>query len=76
MTTYSYRLTLNDREVIALEEALTTYLELCDSGGAERPNSKIRPHPRAIKSVLDRLYSEMTMTSTSSFCWPSAKGPQ
>jgi hypothetical protein len=70
MTTYSYRITLNDREVIALKEALMTYLELCDTGRAERPDSKVRPHPRAIRGILERLDSDTRMTSTSSSCWP------
>jgi hypothetical protein len=70
MTTYSYRLDLNDREVIAVEEALLTYLELCKKGHANRVGAKCTPAPSAIEHVLWRLHSSPTMTSTSSFCWP------
>lgn len=67
MTTFSYRIDMNEIEAIAVEEALLKYLELCEKGEADREPKTRNPHPRAIKEVLSRLRSSMTLTSTNNF---------
>ena len=76
MTTYRYRLVLDDSEVIAVQEALVRYLESGQGRGwlSGRRNKVPKPHMvhlLLIKNVLGRLHSEAVMTSTSSSCWPS-----
>lgn len=71
MTTYSYRIALNDREMSVVKEALLTYLELCKSGQMAHLEPKSIPNTRAIEDVISRLFNDMVMTSTSSPCWPS-----
>ncbi len=73
MTTYAYHIALNDREVIAVRNALSWYLEICKSGPPEELRAHHSPHPHAIAEVLSRLYYYTEMTSTSSFCLPENK---
>jgi hypothetical protein len=80
MTTYRYRLVLDDSEVIAVQEALVRYLETGQGGGllSGRRNKASKPHMvnlLLIKNVLGRLQSDPVMTSTSSFCRPSPERP-
>jgi hypothetical protein len=69
MTTYNYTITLNDREVLAVQEALRLYIILYKP----EINSKLTPEinaSSAAQAVIERLFLDTTMTSTSSFCWP------
>jgi hypothetical protein len=75
MTTYSYRLTLNDGEVFAVQEALRLYIILCKSEVGPEITPKIKA-PLAVQAVMGRLYSDTQMTSTSSFCWPERPGEE
>jgi hypothetical protein len=71
MTTYSYRVTLNDSECIAVKEALEQYRNFCESKLADGPRAPYWAHRQAIDAVLDRLFANAQMTSTSSFCSPT-----
>jgi hypothetical protein len=68
MTTYAYRVSLNDSEVIIVEQALTHYREFLKSQPAGQQRTYL------IDRVMERLHSNTEMTSTSSFCYP-AKPP-
>ena len=70
MTTFAYRITLDDGEVIAVEAALEHYRKFCEAKLADGPQAPYWAHIRAIDAVLRRLLADTQMTSTSSFCWP------
>jgi hypothetical protein len=70
MTTYTYRIILNDSELIAVQAALEHYREFCESELSARPQAPYWAHAQAIGAVLGRLFGDAQMTSTSSFCWP------
>jgi hypothetical protein len=74
MTTYAYRLTLNDGEVIAVQEALERYRSFCKSQLADGPKAPYWAHARAVDAVMGRLHADTQMTSTSSFSWPKDQG--
>lgn len=74
MTTYAYRLTLNDSELIAVQAALEHYRKICESELSAEPQAPYWAHARAIDAVLGRLFADAQMTSTSSFCWPNDAG--
>jgi hypothetical protein len=73
MTTYAYRISLNDTEMIAVREALNHYRRFCESELADGPRAPYLAHLHAINSVLARLLADTVMTSTSSFCWPKSE---
>lgn len=74
MTTYAYRITLNDSELIAVQEALGHYRNFCESKLVDGPQAPYWAHLRAIERVLGRLFADTQMTSTSSFCRPKDAG--
>lgn len=76
MTTYAYHLTLNHLEIGAVENALKWYLEVCEKGPPDDLKAHHSPNPRAIKSVLQHLFGDPTMTSTSSACYPGGVLPR
>jgi hypothetical protein len=71
MTTYAYRITLNDSELIAVKEALEFCLKF---SGTSLNEIQYRPNISAISAVLSRLFDDTAMTSTSSSCWPKEPG--
>lgn len=71
MTTYSYRVTFNDSECIAVKEALEQYRNFCEFKLADGPRAPYWAHRQAMVAVLGRLFADTQMTSTSSFCWPT-----
>ncbi len=73
MTTYNYSLTMNDREVFAVQEALRLDIILCKSEVAPHLTPEIKA-PNTVQAVMDRLFCDTKMTSTSSFCWPESSG--
>jgi hypothetical protein len=66
MTTFAYRLRLNDTEAISLEAALEHYIKYC----SDKNESPYVAHKNAAENILSRLFDNMQMTSTSSFCQP------
>jgi hypothetical protein len=68
MTTYSYTLVLNDREMIALEAAMAHYRKLCDRALRSGPSAPYLAHREALKRIELKLWENATLTSTSTFC--------
>jgi hypothetical protein len=68
------RITLNDSELIAVQEALGHYRKFCKAKLADGPQAPYWAYLRAIDAVLGRLFADTQMTSTSSFCWPKDPG--
>ncbi len=68
MTTYAYRITLNDSEAIAVQAALEHYRKFCEAELAAGPKAPYWAHAHSIDAVLPRLCADAMMTSTSSFC--------
>lgn len=69
MTSYAYRVTLSETEVITLEEALRIYSALSKAEGPAK-FKPMRGNSNAAEAILRRLYADAQMMSTSSFCWP------
>lgn len=70
MTTYAYRIVLSDSEMIAVQEALSRYADICKSELADGPKVPYLGHLRHIDAVRRRLFADAQMMSTSSFCYP------
>ena len=70
MTTYAYRIILNDSELIAVQAALEHYRKVCELEMLAGPREPYLAHARAVDAVLGQLFADAQMTSTSSFCWP------
>jgi hypothetical protein len=68
MTTYAYRITLNDSEAIAVQAALEHYRKICEAELAAGAGAPYWAHAHSIDAVLKRLSDDVVMTSTSSFC--------
>jgi len=67
MTTYAYRITLNDSESIMLEAALELMIAHCEKklkAGAGAPNWA---HRHSARAVLARLYKDTELTSWNTF---------
>ena len=73
MTTYAYRVTLDDSELIAVHEALTHYRAFCESELANGPKAPYWAHRRSIDAVLIRLSSDSKMMSTNSYLYPKTR---
>lgn len=75
MTTYSYTITVNDSECIALGAAMDFYLAHLEkvylSGNHAPPTIA---HLHSLKAIRERVYEGAKMTSTSSYCYPSGSG--
>lgn len=70
MTTFAYRLILDDGEAVAVQAALAHYLDLCKSELADGPKAPYWAHHQALLSVEKRLRADRMMTSTSTFTHP------
>ena len=70
MTTYSYRLTLDDSDVIALSEAINRYIAVCKEELANGPKCPYWAHLRSLERISNRLCDDTTMTSTNTFGRP------
>jgi hypothetical protein len=70
MTTYIHRLTLGDGDLIALEAAISRYIDTCRAELVNGPKAPYWAHLRSLEDIQSRLYSDSAMTSTSSPCWP------
>lgn len=67
MTTFSYRIILDDGELIAVQEALQHYRSVCEAKLAEGAGAPYWAHHRAIDAVISRLSADSRMTSTNNF---------
>jgi hypothetical protein len=76
MTTYSHTLTVNDSECLALQAALKLMIEHCEAQMKDGPRAPYWAHKQSCIQMLDRLFKDARMTSTSSFCRPSAREDQ
>jgi hypothetical protein len=56
MTTFSYRLILDDSEMIALGEALKHYRSICEAKVAEGAGAPYWAHRQSIDAVMSRLF--------------------
>lgn len=64
MTTYNYRLTLNDGEAMAIEAAIDFYLKHCECRLSAGPKAPYWTHLRSLEGLRERLNSDATQTST------------
>jgi len=72
MTTYSYTITFNDSQHIALEAALKLMIQHCESKIAEGAGAPFWAHKGSCAQLLQKLHNaESRMTSTNTF---GAKG--
>ena len=74
MTTYAFRIVLNDSEVMTVETALKHYRKICEAELAAGPKSPYWADLRDIDAVLDRLFADTEMMSTYSGLWPKDAG--
>lgn len=65
MTTYSYKVTLDDGEMIAVQQALSHYKLICEDALKDGPKAPYWAHLRATNGVILRLYDDVSMTSSS-----------
>lgn len=71
MTTYSYQVTFDDSEIIAIKSAFEFYLSQDVQELFEKNKDlKFANHYHTIKKIIDtnKLYEGIDMMSTSSFC--------
>ena len=67
MTTYNYRLVLNDDESIMLRAALEMMIQHCEEKLADKPEAPFYAHLESAHQVLARLHTDPDMTSTNTF---------
>lgn len=67
MTTYSYKLELDDSECIMLEEALKLMIMHCKEKIKEGKDAPYWAHLDSAKDVLSRLYDNTEQTSGNTF---------
>lgn len=73
MTTFAYKIILDDSEVIMLEAALKMMIENCNKeldlakSKGESPKPPFWAHKHSAESVLQKLHSNMTQTSGNNF---------
>jgi hypothetical protein len=67
MTTYSYKLSLNDSEMIMLEEALKMMIEKCEWEITLNPRAPFLAHLGSAKALNARLNKDMVKTSGNTF---------
>ncbi len=70
MTTYLYSVAMDDIEFDAVRKALKHYSSLCEAKLSEGQRSPYLGHLLAIEGVLERLFADAQMMSTSSFSSP------
>jgi len=73
MTTYAYRLSLDDSEVIALEEAITRYEKYCAEQLEAGSGAPYFAHSKSLHSIREKLESdvEQRIGSISRLCLSS-----
>ena len=67
MTTMSYRLSLNDSEMIMLEEALKMMIEKCEREITLNPRAPFFAHLESAKALNARLNNDTVQTSGNSY---------
>ena len=68
MTTYSYSLTIDDSQYLALEAALKVMIEHCESKLTEGAGAPFWAHKKSCGEILEKLRNaQSTMTSTNNF---------
>jgi len=67
MTTYQYKLTLDDSEMIALTEALNMYLAHCSKQLADGPKAPYLAHQQSIERIQAKLFDNTRQISGSNF---------
>lgn len=67
MTTYAYKLTLDEGESITLEAALELMIDHCEKQLAEGNKTPYYAHKSSAQKILDRLYSNVQQTSGNNF---------
>jgi len=72
MTTYAYKLIINDGESIMLEAALKLMIAECESNIAKGEGAPNFAHKSSAENVLSRLHENMTQTSGNNFSLPES----
>ena len=67
MTTMSYKLSLNDSEMIMLEEALKMMIEKCEREITLNPRAPFFAHLGSAKALSERLHKNTVQTSGNNF---------
>lgn len=67
MTTYSYRMELNDTESETLARALDCLEERCKDELKDGPVAPFYAHQRNITAIREKLYSDTSQTSGNNF---------
>ena len=67
MTTYSFKLSLNDSEMIMLKEALKMMIEKCEREITLNPRAPFFAHLGSAKALNARLNKDSIQTSGSRF---------
>ncbi len=68
MTTYSYTLTINDSQFLALEAALKVMIEHCDVKLSEEAGAPFWAHKKSCNEILEKLSeAQNNLTSTNNF---------
>ena len=67
MTTYVYRLTLNDSECIMMEAALKLMIKHCTEKLAQGEGAPNWAHKNSAEKVLSKLYSDTNQNSGNNF---------
>jgi len=67
MTTMSYKLSLNDSEMIMLEEALKMMIEKCEREITLNPRAPFLAHLESAKALTARLHKNTVQTSGNTF---------
>ena len=67
MTTYSYNITLNDSECMAMEDALKLLIDFSQERIAEGEGAPHHARVSDAKEILERLNQNVTQTSGNNF---------
>ena len=67
MTTYSYKIVLNDSEAIMLKAALELMIKHCQEKLDEGAGASYLAHKHKVQNILDRLYKNTSQTSGNHF---------
>ena len=67
MTTYSFKVTLDDCEMIAIKAALDLYIEHCRAQQQDGAKAPFWAHERSCINVRNRLHADPMLTSTNNF---------
>jgi hypothetical protein len=67
MTTYAYKIVLNDTEAIALKAALDMFIEHCEEKLNNGPRAPYWAQQRAAQRILKKLYLDTEQTSENNF---------